>query len=329
MRDLTIIIRELLSNIHKQLGKYLQLFSIVATLFVLAYTNGYTQGTDLERKITIDGLEREYLVHLPSGYSSTSTCPVIFALHGGGGNYENTPALYNLNAAADKHHFMVVYPNAINKSWSMKGIGSMVKENDPGIDDVKFISTLMDTLVRHHHADSTSFFCTGLSRGGIFSLFLASKLSGRFKAVASVCTSIPLSIADDFTFYPTSILLINGTEDPLIPFDGGHGEISRSKRNEENHFISTHELVQKIKTLNTCPELSMAHHMPNQEKGDKCKAIKTTYQCSGTRFTFIKVQNGGHTWPGGPQYLSRSIIGNVCQDFKAEEEILSFFIAVK
>lgn len=326
MRDLTLTIPYLLSNIHTQLGKYLQLFTgIVLCFFNL---NGYAQGTDLEKKITIDHVEREYLLHLPPGYSSTSKCPVIFALHGGGGNYENTPSLYNLNAEADKHHFIVVYPNAINKSWCMKGVGSMVKETDD-INDVKFIATLMDTLVRYHQADSSSFFCTGLSRGGIFSLFLASKLSGRFKGIAPVCTSIPLSIADDFTFYPTSVLLINGTEDPLIPFDGGHGEISRSKRNEDNHFISTHELVQKIKTLNTCPELSLAHPMPNEEKGDKCKATKTTYQCSGTRFTFIKVQNGGHTWPGGSQYLSKSIIGNVCYDFKAEEEILNFFIALK
>jgi polyhydroxybutyrate depolymerase len=286
------------------------------------------QGTDLERKMHIDQWDREYLIHLPKGFISSQVYPVIIALHGGGGNYENTPALYNLNALADRHQFIVVYPNALNKSWCMKGVGSMVKE-DRDIDDVKFIAAVMDTLVRHYHADSTSFYCTGLSRGGIFSFYLVNKLPGRFKAIAPVCASIPLSMNEAYTFYPTSVLLINGTEDPLIPFDGGHGSISRSKRSEENHFISTHELVQKIKTLNTCPELSMAHHMPNSEKSDKCTASKTTYQCSGTRFVFIKINNGGHTWPGGPQYLSKSIIGNVCYDFKAEEEIMNFFIAVK
>jgi len=287
------------------------------------------QGTYLERKLSIDEMERAYLIHLPSGFSSTSKCAVIFALHGGGGNYENTPALYNLNAVADKHHMIVVYPNAVNKSWCMKGVGSMVEESKRNVDDVKFIATLMDTLITHYQADSTAFFCTGLSRGGIFSLYLASQLPGRFKAIAPVCASIPESIVDQYTFYPTSVLLINGTKDPLLPFDGGHGAISRSKRNEENHFISTHKLVKKIKTLNTCPEISLAHPLPDQEKSDRCRAVKTTYECSGTRFTFIKVSNGGHTWPGGQQYLSKDIIGNVCQDFKAEEEIVNFFIAVK
>ncbi|MBC7485993.1 MAG: hypothetical protein H7282_04505, partial [Cytophagaceae bacterium] len=119
MRDLLLINPHLLSNIHTQLGKYLQLFAGMVLCFF--HVNGYTQGTDLQRKITIDHLEREYLLHLPPGYSSASRCAVIFALHGGGGNYENTPSLYNLNAAADKHHFIVVYPNAINKSWCMKG----------------------------------------------------------------------------------------------------------------------------------------------------------------------------------------------------------------
>ncbi|MDB5257061.1 MAG: putative esterase [Chitinophagaceae bacterium] len=325
-----LIVLQLLMIIHKHLGKSLQLFYSTGTFIFLLFliqSKGYTQGTDLQRKIPIDQLQREYLIHLPPGYSSTGIYPVIFALHGGGGNYENTPALYNLNTVADKYNFIVVYPNAINKSWCMKGVGGMANEQD--IDDVKFISVLMDTLVRNYHADSASFFCTGLSRGGIFSFFLVSKLSGRFKAIAPVCASIPLSIADTYTFYPTSVLLINGTDDPLLPFDGGHGSISRSKRNEENHFISTHDLVHKIKTLNTCPEISIAHPLPNHEKGDKCTAVKTTYQCSGTRFVFIKVNNGGHTWPGGQQYLSKDIIGKVCQDFKAEEEIVNFFMAVK
>lgn len=290
----------------------------------------HAQGTNLERTMHIDQLERQYLIHLPASYSSTSKCPVIFAFHGGGSNYENTVSMYNLNAVANQHHFIVVYPNALNKSWSMPAVGAMVKEEEQQhIDDVKFVATLLDTLVAHYHVDSTSFFCTGLSRGGIFSLFLISKLSGRFKAAAPVCASIPQSIVDNYTFYPTSILLINGTDDPLLPFDGGHGEISRSRRNEENHFISTHELVKKIKELNTCPEISIAHHLPNTERDDKCTALKTTYHCSGTQVVFIKVMHGGHAWPGGPQYLSKNIIGNVCQDFKAEEEILNFFVSLR
>lgn len=301
----------------------------VILFLLLLQVNVQAQGTDLERTMSVDQLERAYLIHFPTGYSSTSKCPVIFALHGGGGNYENAPAFYNLNAEADKHHIIVVYPNAMNKSWCMKGVGSMVEESKQNIDDVRFIAAIMDTLSRHYHVDSTAFFCTGLSRGGIFALYLASKLPGRFKAIAPVCASLPLSIVDSYTFYPTSVLLINGTEDPLLPYDGGHGSISRSKRNEENHFISTHELVQRIKTLNTCPEISLAHRLPDHEKSDRCHALKTTYECSGTRFTFIKITKGGHTWPGGPQYLSKNIIGNVCMDFKAEEEIVNFFVAVK
>jgi polyhydroxybutyrate depolymerase len=289
----------------------------------------HSHATDVEKKIYIDELEREYLIHLPSDYSSTSQCPVIFAFHGGGGNYENTVSMYNLNAAAEQHHFIIVYPNAINKSWSMEGVGSMIKEEQQQVDDVKFISTLMDTLTTHYHVDSTAFFCTGISRGGIFSLFLISKLSGRFKAIAPVCASIPQSIADQYTFYPTSILLINGTDDPLIPFEGGYSEIGRSKKNADNYFISTPELVKKIKKLNTCPEISITHHITNTQHNDQCTAQKITYHCSGTQVVFIKVMHGGHTWPGGQQYLSKNLVGNVCQDFKAEEEIVNFFVSLR
>ncbi|HSZ72643.1 MAG TPA: alpha/beta hydrolase-fold protein [Cytophagaceae bacterium] len=288
------------------------------------------QARDLEKKMYVDQLEREYLIHLPTHYSSGKKFPVVFAFHGGGGNYQNTVSLYNFNTVADKNDCIVVYPNALNKSWSMKGIGSRVRGNRQDIDDVKFISTLMDTLVHYYHADSNAFFCTGISRGGIFSLFLADKLSNRIKAIAPVCASIPQSIAGKYSFHhPTPVLLINGREDPLIPFNGGHGSFSKKDSGEEEDFLPTYTLVKKISALNKCNGDSIVYHFPNVESIDLCKAVKTAYTCNSIRFIFIEIIKGGHTWPGGKQYLPKALIGNVCNDFKAEEEIVKFFMSVR
>ncbi len=287
------------------------------------------QAKDLDKKMYVDQLEREYLIHLPDDYSSNSVYPVIFALHGGGGNYKNTVTQYNLNAVGDTHHFITVYPNALNKSWSMEKVGSRVKGNRQDIDDVKFISTLMDTLVKYYHADADAFFCTGISRGGIFSLFLADHLSDRIKAIAPVCASIPQSIAADYAFkHPTPVLLINGTDDPLIPFNGGYGSFSKANRTKENYFIPTDELVKKICALNECIGNPQRYTFPNLEQRNLCTAEKTIFFCTGANFTYIKIIQGGHTWPGGKQYLPKSIIGNVCRDFNAEEEIVKFFLSV-
>ena len=46
---------------------------------------------------------------------------------------------------------------------------------------------------------------------------------------------------------------------------------------------------------------------------------------NGTEVVLITVTGGGHTWPGGPQYLPVSVVGPVCQDFDAGELIWQFF----
>jgi polyhydroxybutyrate depolymerase len=43
--------------------------------------------------------------------------------------------------------------------------------------------------------------------------------------------------------------------------------------------------------------------------------------------TLLTIEGGGHTWPGGAQYLPRGIIGRVCRDFDASERIWAFFAA--
>jgi polyhydroxybutyrate depolymerase len=39
----------------------------------------------------------------------------------------------------------------------------------------------------------------------------------------------------------------------------------------------------------------------------------------------IRLEGGGHTWPGGLQYLPERLIGGVCRDFDATELIWTFF----
>ncbi len=284
-------------------------------------------AADLDKTILLDGLQRQYIIHLPPGFNNTGKWPVIFALHGGGGNYKNTISFYNLNGLADEHGYIIVYPNAVNKSWSMKGVSSKVRGNSQDIDDVKFISVLMDTLIAGYHADPRRFFCTGISRGGIFSLFLAGKLSERIRAIAPVCASLPQSVIGDYHFqHPTPVLLINGTADPLISYTGGKGRFNTSGGTaDEYDMLPTEDLVRKINELNNCAAQPAMTDMPNTDRNDGCTAVKYTYTCNAATVEFIKISNGGHTWPGGSQYLPKMIIGKVCKDFKAEEEVFRFF----
>jgi len=302
------------------------------SFLLLAFQHfSFAQTQDIDKTISVDNRERQFLIHLPPSFNIKKSLPVIFAFHGGGGEYKKTIRYYNLNGLADENGYIVVYPNAINKAWSMHGVSSRVKNIDNDVDDVKFISTLLDYLITNYKADSKHVFCTGISRGGIFSLFLAWQLSDRITAIAPVCASIPQAISTMYSFkHPTPVLLINGTEDPLINYDGGAGKFNgRNEGSETANMMPTEELIAKIKQLNNCTSNVVVTDLPDNDAHDGCTATSYYYPCNDAPVELLKIVHGGHTWPGGFQYLPKMIIGKTCKDFNAEEKVFAFFKNVK
>ncbi|MBS1916814.1 MAG: hypothetical protein JST87_11095 [Bacteroidetes bacterium] len=304
--------------------------SLAFLLSVLQYFS-FAQSQDIDKTISVDNRERQFLIHLPPSFKTKKSLPVIFAFHGGGGEYKKTIRYYNLTGLADENGYIVVYPNAINKAWSMHGVSSRVKNIDNNVDDVKFISTLLDYLIANYKADNKHVFCTGISRGGIFSLFLAWQLSDRITAIAPVCASIPQAISTMYSFkHPTPVLLINGTEDPLISYNGGAGKFNgRNEGSETANMMPTEELISKIKQLNNCTSNAVVTNLPDNDQHDGCTATSYYYSCNNASVELLKVIHGGHTWPGGFQYLPKMIIGKTCKDFNAEEKIFEFFKKIK
>jgi polyhydroxybutyrate depolymerase len=300
-------------------------------ILLSAIHSSFAQSQDLDKTITVDNRERQFMIHLPPSFSNAKKLPIIFAFHGGGGEYKKTIRYYKLNDLADENGFIVVYPNAVNKAWSMSGVISRAKKMNDGVDDVKFISILLDNLIADYKVDSNHVFCTGISRGGIFSLYLAWQLSERITAIAPVCASIPESIVNDFSFkHSTPVLLINGTEDPLISYTGGPGKLAgRNAESQTANMLPTEELVNKIVKMNNCQSAPVVTNLADNDPNDDCTATDYSYSCNDSRVEFIKIINGGHAWPGGIQYLPKMIIGKVCKDFKAEEKVFEFFKKIK
>ena len=278
---------------------------------------------DINGKILVDEFEREYIIHLPKEYDVTIPLPLVMVFHGGGGDAEGMARLTKFGKLADKENFIVVYPNGFNKNW---GDGRIGKKLPMDRDDVKFISYLLDTLKEKYNFDTTCVFSTGISNGGFFSIYLAYKMPSRIRAIAPVTANIPESYSDNFkTVPPVSIMLINGTDDPLVKYDGGF--VGFSEESERGKSISTDETIKKWMKNNECSSSRKIEEMDDKNIRDDCKATRYTYyRCKNrTRVVLIKIQGGGHTWPGGVQYLPKAIIGNVCKDFDATEVIWEFF----
>lgn len=283
--------------------------------------NLFSQTKDCS--ITIDGLERTYLIHLPEKSTSVNNLPLVFVFHGGGGTGKQIMKETGFNKISDKDKFIVVYPNGENKGWN-DGRGEPIEKTI--FNDVKFISILIDTITKQYNIDTNRIFSTGISNGGFFSFYLAYKMSNKFLAVAPVTANIPKNLKEKYTLEnPVSLFLINGTKDPLVKYEGG--KIGFKFGKSRGTSISTDETISIFKKLIKCSDNPKAEEIPDKIEDDECYATKYTYSggINNTEVVLIKIENGGHTWPGGSQYLPKKLIGNTCKDFKASEVIWEFF----
>src|SRR5215813_13926156 len=170
---------------------------------------------DSKRKIQVGDATREYALHVPAGISDERRVPLLLVFHGGGGHAWSMPKFTHFDEIADQKDFVVAYPESLNKSWNdTRGLSPA--------DDVAFIRALIDDLERQLPIDPSRVYATGISNGGFFSNRLACDLSDKIAAIASVAATMPTTLPEQcHPARPISVLYMNGTKDPLVPFNGG------------------------------------------------------------------------------------------------------------
>ncbi len=178
------------------------------------------------RTLTVGGLNRTYLVHVPEGHDPKTPMPAILALHGATMNGPMMAWFSGLNRKADEAGFVAVYPNGTGRfsSFTWNGgncCGSAMQNN---VDDVAFIDALLDDLMGSYHVDTRRIYATGISNGAVMAYRLASELSDRIAAICPVSGSMGAEISQPER--PVSILHFHGTLDEYIPFLGGKGKKS-------------------------------------------------------------------------------------------------------
>ena len=117
-----------------------------------------------------------------------------------------------------------------------------------------------------------------------------------------------------------SVLAINGTADPLVPYDGGQVLKTRGAVLAAPVSVATFATVAGCTAPVTVDE-------PDVDPSDGATTRRTRYTCPGKLgVELLSIIGGGHTWPGGTQYLPKVLIGPVSRDFNASERIWQFFV---
>ncbi len=167
-------------------------------------------------------------------------------------------------------------------------------------------------------------YVTGMSNGGFLASRLACELPGRIAAIAAVGASMD-KYQDYHPTKPIPVMYIQGTKDPLVPFDGV------IKRMGGRSVIYSHADMLKLWVdADACDERPVVTNLPDNA-GDGTSVTREEYinTKTGIKVVGYTIVNGGHTWPGGTQYLPKMVIGSVSHNLDACEAIWDFFKGYK
>jgi polyhydroxybutyrate depolymerase len=280
-------------------------------------------GTTTRHTLEAGGLRRSYAVHAPPELAGEKSAPLVFVFHGSGDDGLGMESFGKFSALADRAGFVAVYPDAISRNWNDGREAGAILSQLNRVDDVAFVGAMIRALKQTRRIDPNRIFAAGFSNGGIFVHYLASQLSEPLAAIADVSGGIAEPLAPKFRpAAPVSVLMIHGTKDPMVPYGGGDvdfGGFGRIIDTEAALRLWTRSIGAKA------PPRTGA--LPDADPRDQCRGTWTRWsgEKAGIELLLYRIEGGGHTWPGGPQFLPAAVIGPVCRDFDATEAIWNFF----
>ena len=266
----------------------------------------------VEGKIEVDGRERTYRLHVPPGCKKPA--PLVIEMHGGGSDAKKAERHGGWSDLSDAEGFIVVYPEAVEGNWNDGRGEKTMKSHRENIDDVKFILALVDSI---DGVDPKRVYATGASNGGMMSHRLGIEATDRIAAIAPIIGGIPEAL--DFNpKAPLAVMIIQGTKDPLVPYEGG----AVGARGREGKVLPTEEAVKRWVDHNGGGE-AVEEKIDDKDPDDGCTVTRIT--CG--KVIFYRIDGGGHNRPGGRSYLPERVIGKTCGDFDSTEIVWAFFKA--
>lgn len=276
----------------------------ISLIVLMAWVLGPLSG-QVTYSFAHNGINRTYILYVPQAEPSSEPMPLLFALHGFTQNGQTMMTLSNFNALAEEHHFVVAYPYGVNTSWNVGVAGGS------GADDVGFLLALIDSVATKANIDQSRVYSTGFSNGGFMSYRLACEASDRFAAIAPVSGTMTTATYDACVpTRPVPLMHIHGTSDFVVPYNGN------------TSFTSVDVSVEYWNSWNNCPSEPEVFQYPDLVADNSTVDAYVYGPCNGgAEVRLLKVNNGGHTWPGNS---SSGGIGITNMDISASAEIWNF-----
>jgi len=282
-------------------------------------------------QIVSNGIERNFRYLLPTDYQ-TNTLPLIFVLHGGGGNSEGMIYLTRLSERVDQDRFIVVYPEGFANRWNDgRGVKHSITDQNQ-TKDVLFFRDMVSYFKKNYLIDESRIHVVGLSNGGFMAQRLACEAADVFASSFSVAATTSKFLSQNCSLgRPLSVGFIFGKKDDIIPYRGGTIFIPKNPLNDKDRIAAGESISFQDSLKFWSEKLQCTSENRRYIQGIKTKINKDIVQYDyesripSLRLRAFLLENGGHIWPHGFYYHSEKKYGYLSEDLDASSAILDFF----
>jgi polyhydroxybutyrate depolymerase len=267
------------------------------------------------------GIARSATIHQPAGMPNTPA-PVVIGLNGRGQTTERFRDWLHLDTTADREHFAVVYPDAIDREWSYGRpiIRAMPTVNGEPADDLGFIRLLIDNLIETKRADPARIYVAGLSRGGLMTFTIACALADRIAAAAPLIAPMTEYQRQECKpAKPLPIMAVAGTNDMDLYYDGWMHPLGR--------LLSIPETMEFWRVQNGCTKQE-GKVLQHRDRSDPTRIwlINWTDCQGGGSMRLYRVNGSGHQVPSFSPNSEEEAkkFGTRNHDIETADEIWSF-----
>lgn len=259
------------------------------------------------------GAERSYILHVPPGYDGSARAPLVVAFHGLSQPADLLASQTDIARVTDAAGYLLVLPTAATINFGVAAVSVWnVRETPAGPDDSLFVNDLLADVGEQVCVDTSNVFAMGFSNGGGMTLLASCKEPERFAAIGVVAATFPGCTAD------VPMVAFHGTDDPIVPFEGGENPPERGG----GLFPPIRRSVSEWARAGGCGGL------PTITKSGTDIELSTFTACRGAAGDVLlySILGGGHTWPGGVA-LPGDLVGRTTDSIDASERIVEFFEA--
>lgn len=267
---------------------------------------GLTAGNTLE----VEGITRHFSYYVPPNLPQDAA--VLVLLHGGTQNQsrvvDGSSGSTGWLDAADQGRFLLLIPSGADASGDTNATSAAWNDcrsdaTTSTADDVAFVAGLVDWVETQPQfiLDAERIYAAGASNGGMMALRVALELNDRVAAVAAFIANNPANLDDDCALAvgqsnpdPVSVLFFNGTDDPLMPFDGG--DVAFGAGGQVGSVEESVAFWRKRLGTSGAPT-SIDYDDIDTTDGSTIRSITYGGGIDGAQVALYVVEGGGHTMP--------------------------------